>query len=410
MSCDYSVEINSVSKNFKTFKNNFNKIKYLIKKNNNLIIEDNIIIKNVSLKVKKGESLGILGINGSGKSTLLKLIAGTSVPSSGTISLHGGVSAILELGMGFHPHFTGRQNAINYGFLLGFKKDEMIELMPKIESFAEIGDYIDKPTRIYSSGMLMRLAFSVATVKKPDILIIDEALSVGDSYFQHKSFNRIKKLNELGTSLIIVSHDRWAIQNICDRAILLSKGNIICEGSPSKVSDYYNALISNNNNTNITQTINEGQIKTISGNFKANICSVNLYNERNEVCKVINTGQKITLKIIIKINFDIPELVLGYMIKDSLSQPVYGTNTFHTNNILFGLKKDSSYEFSFTFHANLGEGSYSIAVALHSDYSHIENNYEWQDLAYVFSILNLTSLKFIGTNWMPPEVELIEIN
>src|SRR5450755_346142 len=179
------------------------------------------VLKDVNFHVAVGEAVGIIGINGAGKSTLLKLITGTAAPTAGSIAMTGRAVALLELGMGFHPDFTGRQNAFMAGQLIGLRTEEIEAITPEIEAFAEIGDYIDQPVRVYSSGMQMRLAFSVATVKRPDILIVDEALSVGDAYFQHKSFERIREFKRQGTTLLLVSHDKTAIQSICDRAILL---------------------------------------------------------------------------------------------------------------------------------------------------------------------------------------------
>ena len=199
------------------------------------------VLQDVSFSVQSGEAVGIVGINGAGKSTLLKMITGTTQPTTGSVHLVGNVAALLELGMGFHPDFTGRQNAIMAGQLLGLSKHEIDSLMPEIEAFAEIGDYIDQPVRVYSSGMQMRLAFSVATAKKPDILIVDEALSVGDAYFQHKSFERIRQLGKQGTTLLIVSHDKGSIQGLCSRAVLLNEGRLVMQGAPDEIMDYYKA-------------------------------------------------------------------------------------------------------------------------------------------------------------------------
>jgi lipopolysaccharide transport system ATP-binding protein len=189
------------------------------------------VLKDVSFSLKRGEAVGVVGINGAGKSTLLKIITGITRPTIGGFTATGRVAALLELGMGFHPEFTGRQNVRMAGQLLGYKRDELENLFPAIESFAEIGAYIDKPIRTYSSGMQVRLAFSLATASRPDVLIVDEALSVGDAYFQHKSFDRIRRFREKGTTLLIVSHNRSAIQSICDRAILLDRGCVIKQGS-----------------------------------------------------------------------------------------------------------------------------------------------------------------------------------
>jgi lipopolysaccharide transport system ATP-binding protein len=177
------------------------------------------VLRDINFEVNAGEAVAIAGLNGAGKSTLLKIITGTTQATSGSVEIKGRVAALLELGMGFHPDFTGRQNIFMAGQLIGHTHDEIAALLPQIEEFAGIGDYIDQPLRIYSSGMQMRLAFSLATARRPDILIVDEALSVGDSFFQHKSFERIRKFRSEGTTLLIVSHDRYAIQAICDRAI-----------------------------------------------------------------------------------------------------------------------------------------------------------------------------------------------
>jgi lipopolysaccharide transport system ATP-binding protein len=211
------------------------------------------VLQDISFEVSPGEAVGIIGINGAGKSTLLKLITGTSHPTTGEVHISGRVAALLELGMGFHPDFTGRQNAHMAGQLIGLTAAEITSLMPEIEAFAEIGDYIDMPVRVYSSGMQMRLAFSIATCKRPDILIVDEALSVGDSYFQHKSFNRIRSFGQQGTTLLIVSHDKSAIQAICSRAILLNGGAVAMQGDPETVMDFYNALIADVENSNVKQ-------------------------------------------------------------------------------------------------------------------------------------------------------------
>ena len=224
------------------------------------------VLQDVSFSVQPGEAVGIIGINGAGKSTLLKMITGTTQPTTGSVHITGRVAALLELGMGFHPDFTGRQNAFMAGQLLGYSVEEIARLMPEIEAFAEIGDYIDQPVRVYSSGMQMRLAFSVATAHRPDVLIVDEALSVGDAYFQHKSFDRIREFRKQGTTLLIVSHDKGAIQSICDRAILLNAGKLAMEGEPEAVMDYYNAMLADHQNQTVKQEVTvDGKIQTISG-------------------------------------------------------------------------------------------------------------------------------------------------
>lgn len=364
------------------------------------------VLQDINFKVNAGEAVGIIGINGAGKSTLLKMITGTAQPTTGSVTITGRVAALLELGMGFHPDFTGRQNVYMAGQLLGMPVEEITSLMPEIEAFAEIGDYIDQPVRVYSSGMQMRLAFSVATAHRPDVLIIDEALSVGDAYFQHKSFDRIREFRQLGTTLLIVSHDKQAIQSICDRAILLDAGRLSQQGEPEAVMDYYNAIIAQKENSKIEQVIQDsGKVQTISGTGEVEIDSVAILNSKGEPVEVVNVGENITLKIIVQAKASIPELVLGYIIKDRLGQPIYGTNTLHLGHPLKQIVPGEYIEYIFSFPANLGVGSYAITLALHASDSHLAANYVWKDRAVIFNIVNINHPHFMGVAWLPPEWE-----
>ncbi|MEN5178473.1 ABC transporter ATP-binding protein [Comamonas odontotermitis] len=366
------------------------------------------VLRDISFTVQPGEAVGIVGVNGAGKSTLLKIITGTTQPTQGQVSSQGRVAALLELGMGFHPDFTGRQNVFMAGQLLGLRQDEIAACMPSIEAFAEIGDYIDQPVRVYSSGMQVRLAFSVATVVRPDILIVDEALSVGDAYFQHKSFERIRELRRLGTTLLIVSHDKGAIQSICDRAILLSKGQKLLEGRPEAVLDYYNAAIVDDANSRISQTVNEdGIAQTISGTGKSRIVNVTLRDASGREVEVVGVGAELTLEIQVEVLSHISTLVAGFLIKDRLGQEVFGTNSYHHDQVVSDLGNGSHLTYRYHFKADIGPGSYSIAVALHKTESHLSENYEWRDMATIFKVVNLSQKQFIGVAWIEPHLEIL---
>jgi lipopolysaccharide transport system ATP-binding protein len=198
-------------------------------------------LRDVGFTIRRGEATGIIGRNGSGKSTLLQLIAGTLMPTSGTVRTRGRVSALLELGSGFNPDFTGRENVFVNGAIYGFTRGEMLARMAEVISFADIGDFIDQPVKTYSSGMMMRLAFAVAVNVQPDVLIIDEALAVGDVFFSQKCFQRIREIVHKGATLIFVSHDMGAVQSLCDRALLLNQGSLVFDGAPEDcVSRYFN--------------------------------------------------------------------------------------------------------------------------------------------------------------------------
>jgi len=367
----------------------------------------NWVLQDINFEVLAGEAVGIIGINGAGKSTLLKLITGTTQPTTGSISMTGRVAAMLELGMGFHPDFTGRQNTHMAAQLLGISVEDINRLMPDIEAFAEIGAYIDQPVRVYSSGMQMRLAFSVATAIRPDILIVDEALSVGDAYFQHKSFDRIREFRKLGTTLLIVSHDKSAIKSICDRAILLDGGSLRAQGDPETIMDYYNAMLADRENLSVRQKVNDnGRTQTVSGTGEACIEQVRLFNMQDQRVEVISTGQTVRFQVDVAIMNALPDLVLGFMIKDRLGQPVFGTNSHYLKQSLLALQAGQKLVFDIKLDANLGPGSYSLALALHAGETHVVKNFEWRDLAFVFQVLNTDKPEFVGVTWLSHQMTI----
>jgi lipopolysaccharide transport system ATP-binding protein len=401
------IQVNNLGKAYKQYPGRWSRLAEWLTPGNAVRHQLKWVLQDINFNVEPGEAVGIIGINGAGKSTLLKLITGTAQSTTGQVSITGRVAALLELGMGFHPDFTGRQNAIMAGQLLGMTAQEVTDLMPHIEAFAEVGDYIDSPVRVYSSGMQMRLAFSVATARRPDVLIVDEALSVGDAYFQHKSFDRIREFRKLGTTLLIVSHDKAAIQSICDRAILLDGGKLTKAGTPEEVMDYYNARLAERENITIRQTIlADGKIQTSSGTGEATVADIALIDAHGERCEVLDVGSPITLQVKVMVNAPIPRLVLGYMIKDRLGQVMYGTNTHIKSLPLEDVKSGESITYNFAFPLNLGPGSYSVATALVSSDTHLTNNYEWRDLALLFTVANVTREHFAGCVWLDPTTRI----
>lgn len=370
-------------------------------------VSEHWALRHVSFKIGRGEAVGIVGQNGAGKSTLLKLVTGTARANEGRVASMGRVSAILELGMGFSADLSGRENCRHAAGLMGHAEADIERMLPEIEAFAEIGDYFDQPVRTYSSGMQMRVAFGVATAVRPDILIVDEALAVGDTYFQHKSFDRIRQFREQGTTLLIVSHDRSAVQQLCDRAILLDRGRLIKDGGVEEIMDYYNALIAERENQTVTtHRLEDGRVQTVSGTGEASVELVGLHDARGEPVEFVNVGQPVELRIRARVHEAIPRLVLGYMIRDRLGQPIYGTNTHHTGQALESVPAGSVVDYSIRFPMAFGAGTYSISTALVSTETHLENNYEWRDLALIFTIANLDKPFFVGTAWVPPSIEL----
>ncbi|MCL1479715.1 MAG: ABC transporter ATP-binding protein [Marinobacter sp.] len=371
-------------------------------------VAENPILRDISFSIERGEAIGILGQNGAGKSTLLKLITGTLMPTAGIITVNGRIAAILELGMGFNPELTGRQNVYHAASIMGFSHAEVDNFMPAVEAFADIGEYFDEPVRVYSSGMQVRLAFAVATAKRPDILIIDEALSVGDTYFQHKSFERIREFRKQGTTLLLVSHDKSSIQSICDRAILLSAGTVALEGAPEAVMDYYNAILADRENYKVQQTmLADGRMQTVSGSGEATVSAVELLDENESRVEIVDVGQPVTLQITVTAHQPLPKLVLGFSIKDRLGQVIYGTNTHHTRQVLEDVAKGSRHIFRIHFAASLGQGTYSVQTALVSSETHLQDNYEWRDLTLLFEVVNRSKETFAGSAWLAPTIEVV---
>ncbi len=371
------------------------------------ICSETWVVRNVNFEIQPQEAVGIIGQNGAGKSSLLKMIAGTLNPTEGTVQVNGRISAILELGMGFNPELTGRENTIHSLGLMGYRSAEIKEIVPDIKSFTEIEEYFDEPVRTYSSGMQMRVAFAVATAFRPEILIVDEALAVGDAYFQHKSFKRIREYREMGTTLLIVSHDQAAIKGLCDRAILLESGLMIKDGQPEEIFDFYNAIIAQKEEKTVEmKKLEDGKVQTRSGTGEARVEEIQLYNIDGEAIQYVNVGETVELRGRIKVYQSVDSLVLGYGIKDRLGQVMYGTNTWHSEQVIRSPQAGDTFGFSISFPANLGIGSYSVQTALVDRDTHLTANYEWQDIALVFNVVNHDKMFFAGSLWIEPTLKI----
>ncbi len=372
--------------------------------------QDNWVLRGVNFTLGRGEAVGILGQNGAGKSTLLKLITGVTHPTEGSVHVEGRISALLELGIGFNGEFTGRENARHSAGLTGFSDDEIDRLMPQIEAFADIGSYFDQPLRTYSSGMQVRLAFATATAVRPELLIVDEALSVGDSYFQHKSFDRIRKFKEQGTSILFVTHSTGDVRALCDRVILLANGAVLRQGQPDEVVDYYNALIAEKESQNppIEQhRSSNGWLVSRSGNKGAIIGDVTLIDAVSEKSvEAVQVGQALILRVVVSASIEIPVLHLGVMLRDRTGHVVYGSNTFCTRQAQTNVQSGEVLCYHIAFSCNLGPASYSVTLALASSEAHI-NNYDWIDNILVFDVINPKQEQFIGTSYLQSTITIV---
>jgi lipopolysaccharide transport system ATP-binding protein len=363
------------------------------------------VLRGVSFEVARGEGVAIVGANGAGKSTLLRLIAGVTQPTEGSVEVAGRVAA-LELGLGFHPEFTGRQNAFAAGELHGLRAADVARLLPEIEAFAEIGAAIDDPVRTYSSGMQVRLAFAVATAVRPEILIVDEVLAVGDAYFQAKCMARIRRFRDEGTTLLFVSHDPTAVRRLCDRALLLDRGLLVRQGPAGAVLDYYNALIARlTSDYEIRQgreLAGEGGT-TRSGSRDVQTNAVEVLGPQGPQ-RAFPVGAPLRIRVTGLAQRAVDGLTVGFAIRDRLGVEVYGANTHHLGAPALALAAGEGFEAEFELPLTIGVGSYSLTVALHVGASHVEGNYDWWDEVTTFQVVPGSEPYFVGTAYLPTSV------
>ncbi|MFZ6773957.1 ABC transporter ATP-binding protein [Undibacterium sp. SXout7W] len=349
------------------------------------------VLKDINFQIAAGEAVGIIGINGAGKSTLLKLITGTTQPSTGDIVTHGRVAALLELGMGFHPDASGRDNVLMAGQLMGLSRDDVYALMPQIEAFAEIGEYIDSPVRVYSSGMQMRLAFSVATCVRPDILIVDEALAVGDVFFQQKCFERITQFTKEGTTLLFVSHSTGTVLNTCTRCLFIKEGSLAFDGSAKEAIDLYQAeLLSKLDKAKIPLQIHqnntepsdsdallqdqqeivlfespalEGKTGSISTD-KADCIGVRFIEQNGRTMYSMIADSEVTLRLDFRIKEKLDDPHAGFKIRNRFGVVLFETNTYCMQKSLGSAEKNSILSVQFSFNLSIFPDEYTITIGL----------------------------------------------
>jgi len=367
-------------------------------------------LRNISFQIERGDAVGIIGANGAGKSTLLKIISGTARPTEGQVHVAGRIAALLELGMGFHGEFTGRQNIRLNGKLLGLSDEELDRRMPDIIAFSELGDFIEQPLRTYSSGMYVRLGFSVAASVDPDILIVDEALSVGDVHFQQKCIRRIQEFHEKGTTLLFVSHDPGAVKALCGHAILLDEGLIVSQGRPDDILDHYNALLAAKSARNAsfhmerTATGNHGAGVCHSGNFLALITDAGLQNSRGEPVSLITAGQPVRIFVRVFFLGDVDKPTVGFVIKDRLGNEVFGTNTYMLGEDIGPCASGETLEAVFTFDLNIGCGEFTLTAAAHTLDMHVYECYDWADRIFSFQVAPSADFRFVGMSKCYPQL------
>jgi lipopolysaccharide transport system ATP-binding protein len=294
--------------------------------------------------------------------------------------------------------------------VLGYSPREFEARRQAIVDFAEIGDFIRQPVKTYSSGMMMRLAFSVIVHLEPELLIVDEALAVGDAYFQHKCFAKLRELRDKGVSFLIATHDPDAIRLLCDRVLMLQQGHLVRDGPPNEVLDYYNALLAGDEAGDIRVDRTSGEPRTVSGTGEATVTGIRLLDATGAPREVLDVGALTTVEVAVRVHRPIPRLVLGIQVRDRLGRVIFGTNTHYTGQPLVEVDAGDDFMFSWHFPMNLGPGSYSISTALVSTETHLVNNYEWKDLACVFEVSNISRTHFVGCCWLQPEIAIEHVS
>ena len=319
MSSDIAISVKNITKTYRLFGHPGDRIKQALTFGRVKFHKEFTALKDVSFEVRKGETVGIIGKNGSGKSTLLQLICGILKPTSGSVTVNGRISALLELGSGFNPEFTGRENIYFQGAIMGLSEEEMDARVDDIIAFADIGEFIDQPVRTYSSGMFVRLAFSAAVHCEPEILILDEVLAVGDMMFQRKCFESLKKLLiKKQPAVIVVSHDIRQIQNFCSRAILLNKGSVILSGYSSEVCKLY--IEESNKSLARERQVQEARHLKIESSGEAELVDVGLVSKNGHVLDQIKSGEPLRVRIRFKLLTTLinPEFIVGTHTSDLL--------------------------------------------------------------------------------------------
>lgn len=325
------------------------------------------VLQDIDFQLAPGEAVGIVGVNGAGKSTLLKIITGTLRPTTGWVKVEGRVAALLELGMGFHNDFTGRQNVFMAGQLFGWSPHEISALLPDIEAFADIGDYLDQPLRVYSSGMQMRLAFSVATAVRPDVLIVDEALSVGDVFFQQRCFERLRAFCQAGTTLLFVSHSLGSVYSLCQRALLLDHGRIICDSDPKTVLDLYNARALQAQQTALQVVAHAEASDDAVGSYSSpgvTIVRVALTDAAGQPVQCVVSGVTVCFRVTVRFHAAYADPHIGFQLRDARGEALFMSNTYGLRQPPGPVVAGDELDATFTFRAALAPGHYTLTCGV----------------------------------------------
>ena len=408
---EYAVQVEEVSKVYRLYDRPIDRLKESLSITHKNYHKDFFALNHISFKVKKGETMGIIGTNGSGKSTILKIITGVLTPTAGTVQVEGVISALLELGAGFNMDYTGIENIYMNGSMMGFSRKEMEAKLQDILDFADIGDFVYQPVKTYSSGMFVRLAFALAINVEPEILIVDEALSVGDVFFQSKCYRRMEEIRQNGTTILMVTHDMGSVIKYCDRVVLLNRGEFVAEGEPGRMVDLYKKILANQmddldeelakmndfsggmvsagedleapgpdrgagpgsrkasplaggkHQGFMKEHITINANRTEYGDKRAEIYDLGMFDERGNLTNLLLKGEYFTIREKIRFYADLQAPIFTYTIKDKKGTDLSGTNTMFEGAEIKPVKAGDEYEVAFRQKMTLQGGEYLLSMS-----------------------------------------------
>ena len=401
-----AVRVDGVSKQYRMYERASDRLKEMATLGRWKTHREFWALRDVSFEVEPGTTFGVVGPNGSGKSTLLQIIAGTLQPTIGNVWHTGRVSALLELGAGFNAEFTGVENVFMSASLMGFSHAETEAMLPSIERFAEIGEFIHQPVKTYSTGMFVRLAFAAAISVNPQILIVDEALAVGDAVFQHRCMRRIREMQEGGMTILLVSHDPNAIRALCSRALLLHEGRVEALGTPPDVLNRYQKLIMKRESAyeESQPAAPDGEpaeVETaskVSGSYRhgdgsAEIVAVDLLNAGRHRIEFLETGEEVVVRVRVVFREALEAPVCGFLIRNRHGIHIYGTNTDLQQLNIGPVRRGEIVEVSFVFNCWLAPDTYSLTLGVHS----VDGiSFDWVDGALFFRVMSIVAMEGVA--------------
>ena len=411
MDKNLAISVQGVSKIYKLYDKPIDRLKEAVSLTHKSYHRDFFALSDISFDVKKGETVGIIGTNGSGKSTILKIITGVLSPTTGTAEVSGNISALLELGAGFNSEYTGLENIYMNGTMMGFSREEMQRRMDDILRFADIGDFVNQPVKTYSSGMFVRLAFALAINVDPEILIVDEALSVGDVFFQAKCYRRMEEMMKNGTTILMVSHDMGSIIKYCDKVVLLNRGHFVAQGEAGKMVDLYKkeAL-----GLPVEATVSDKRMKDRMnlnpevqeyGDGRASFEDFGTLDARGNVTNLLLKGEMFTIRERVRFHAPIENPIFTYTLRDKKGTDITGTNTLFEGTEIKPVKDGDVYTVSFRQKMNLQGGEYLLSMSC-TGYENGEH-VVYHRLYNVLSLTVISNKNTVGFYDMGSEVEAV---